>query len=453
MPKPWEKYEGGSPWEKRSKSKEDISLIDIPSRAMSNFPKDVVRVGKDIASAIGSPLDTMHSLSGVLTGAANLALPEGFPELTYYGHGAVPPTTGVEEARAVGSMIKEDYGGYENIKRTLADKPAQSMLDLLTLGTGGGAAMSKAPGIAGKIGRVAAAPGRAIAKAPSKALHGVSKNLYGQAMSWPESLGFKGRRAAIEVGRRPKISGGIPLTEKGVNKLQGQIGSLSDQLDDVLAKAEKAGAKTDVIELWNKVDDIKKSSELSAAPINLDRAVDNLINQHLAAMENAGKSFYTPKDLNTLKRALSERVRYSSAPGAGTPADRVLAERSAASVARETLEGIDPKIAEINAQLSPRMALRDPVYSAAFKGKTMSDHPIIAGGIARQLSPATASQPASLAAMMFGPGKLARTGIETARMADSPLLKALMGPVPATAYSATRLGGKKRKKKKRKQED
>jgi hypothetical protein len=193
MPKPWEKYKG------------DIPLIEIPGRAASNFPKDALRVGKDIASVIGSPLDALHSMSGVLTGAANLAFPEGFPELTYYGHGAVTPTTGVEEARAVGGALKEDYGGYENIKRTLADKPAQSLIDIVTLVSGVSAALSKVPGIAGRIGRVAAAPGRAIAKAPGMALHRVSKSPYRQSMTWQRALGSKGHKPVKVKGTKTNL--------------------------------------------------------------------------------------------------------------------------------------------------------------------------------------------------------------------------------------------------------
>jgi hypothetical protein len=425
-------------WAIEPPAKEDIPLKDVPGMALKSLPGSAFGVAKDIAGAMVSPVQTMHGLGEALTGAVNLATPEGVPDLTYYGHRPGAGTTGEEQARAVGEMYKEQYGGLENIKRTLAEDPAVPLMDLATVLSGGGALASKAPGLAGQIARGTVAPMKAVSKIPSKVISPLAQKLYGLPIKgkFPEAAGFGMRRKAVEAGRKL----GVTMDEPGAIKLQGRIKELGAELDDILLKAEKAGAKTDVLELWNQVDDLKKGAELSAKPIDLQRAVDRLINQHTAAMESAGKKFYTPKELNTLKRALADRVKYSSVPGA-TTADDLLASERAASAARETLRDIDPSIERLNKELAPLMALRGPQYSTAFKGRVVSEHPIIAGSVGRM----AAGTPGGMGAMAIGPNLMARGGISLTKLAESPLLQALSGPAQAGAYSTTRLGGRRKR--------
>jgi hypothetical protein len=432
--KPWEKYQG------------DISLVDIPGRAVSNFPKDALRMGKDIYSAVSSPVDTMHGIAGALTGAANLAFPEGFPELTYYGHGAVPPTTGIEEARAIGGSFKEDYGGYENLKRTAANKPAQSMLDLLTLGTGSGALLSKAPGLAGKIGKVATIPRRIAQAIPEKTLGGLAQKLYGSALNFPKETGWPMKRAAVDIGSKLGLKG----TEAGFNTLKAKLKFLGDNRTKIYKSAGDAGVRTKVEKILNQIDEIKKEPFTDLEPISLEIKVDKILQQHTDYFAREGMTHYSPLQLEAVKEKMAGLVKYDPS-GVKAPVSPVKVEvaRGFADASRRELKELVPEAAALTEQMRPLMALKGPLHDVAWAGRALSDRPIAMSAGARIAAPAAMAAPASLAALLYSPAKRMSHGTSMRKIADSPLLKAITGPIPLTAYSATKVTPKKKKKKRK----
>jgi soluble lytic murein transglycosylase-like protein len=72
------------------------------------------------------------------------------------------PRVSTAAADAVGEYFKQRYGGAENIRQTFMKDPVGFAADLSTVLTGGGGLAARAPGVAGKMARVAETTGRVI---------------------------------------------------------------------------------------------------------------------------------------------------------------------------------------------------------------------------------------------------------------------------------------------------
>lgn len=466
--------------------KKEYDLSEVPLEAVKSLvgwgerPSSALGLAGDVASAVLSPIDTGAGLGALTAGMANLVLPEGgvptmdlpapepgsqksvmgVQDPTSYptGEGAkfqVSGTTGEDMARGVGQMYKDQYGGWEAIKRTMAEDPAIPLMDALSIATGGGALVGKAPGLIGQVGRAASAPGKVLAKTPAKLLQGpadwAGKKLYGTALKkyLPKQLGFEGQRRAIEAGRK----GGYTFDEKGFNRLKKDIGGKSAELDVIIAQAEEAGEKVDFVRMWDSLDEVSDTARVSSLkPVSLQRKAQGIKGQHEALIPEGATGDYTPSEALTLKRALAAEADWSATPGSGVgTADQRIAKK-AALAAKEGLESIPEygkKIVEKNRELVPLMTARDPIFEAAIEGRAMSPHPIGGSAAARLATPAAISPAASLGALFYSPKMMASHGIAATKLADSPLMRQLINAAGPGGYVASRTTPKKRKKKSR----
>ena len=118
----------------------ELDLLEVPEAAWKNLLPSAAKLGKDLLQVVQHPIDTASSM---------LDLGKGIIQL------AVPGEQGDEEtARAVGRMVVKRYGGWKEIKNTMATDPVGFASDLSVFLTGGlGPALSKAGEIGGKIGQ------------------------------------------------------------------------------------------------------------------------------------------------------------------------------------------------------------------------------------------------------------------------------------------------------------
>lgn len=58
-------------------------------------------------------------------------------------------------ADAVGQVFAQRYGGFENVKHTMANDPVGFLSDLVTIFSGGALAGAKVPGVLGTVARAA----------------------------------------------------------------------------------------------------------------------------------------------------------------------------------------------------------------------------------------------------------------------------------------------------------
>ena len=127
---------------------QDIPWAEVPGRAMEAFPGSAAQFGRDIMTPIMEPVETVKSLGNLALGMAQKLVPGEQAEEKY--------------ANAVGQFLADRYGGLEEVKRTMATDPVGFAADVSAVFTGGGALAARAPGMAGRVGQVAGAVGRAV---------------------------------------------------------------------------------------------------------------------------------------------------------------------------------------------------------------------------------------------------------------------------------------------------
>src|SRR5574337_751743 len=107
---------------------------------VTNLPSDVYNIGKGTVNALIHPVETAKGIGNVALGGAEKL---------------IPGQQGSEPAfNAMVDYFKNKYGSSEAIQNTLANHPAEVLLDLSTIFSGGGALAAKA-GEVSKIGTLA----------------------------------------------------------------------------------------------------------------------------------------------------------------------------------------------------------------------------------------------------------------------------------------------------------
>jgi hypothetical protein len=144
-----------------SQAKEEITIQaakeepGFVSKTLSNIPESAYEYGKAIITPLMHPIQTVSGLGNMLKGIdVKLRRLEG------------QKIKSEEEefepyAEAAGQFIKQRYGGWENIKKTVSEDPVGFVSDLSALFMGGGSAISKMGPIS-KAGKIISETGKAI---------------------------------------------------------------------------------------------------------------------------------------------------------------------------------------------------------------------------------------------------------------------------------------------------
>jgi hypothetical protein len=135
-----------------------LAWSDVPGQALRNAPESAINLGKSLVAPILHPIETAKAVGG-------LALGVGSKAAGLVGIGNSDPAAKAEReasADAVGQHYKDRYGSVEGFKRALATDPFGVAADAGTVLAPGGAALARAPGIAGKVGEVVRATGSAV---------------------------------------------------------------------------------------------------------------------------------------------------------------------------------------------------------------------------------------------------------------------------------------------------
>jgi hypothetical protein len=136
----------------------------LPNALGSFLPslgKQVGEMVEGVGNVIMHPVDTAAALGRLVVDAA-------VPGVAQETIGALATKLGAdkgavrdtikwlrEPANGMADDLKKAYGDWDSVKRTLAEDPARVLMDVSTIATGGQLALAKAPGVAGKVGRVA----------------------------------------------------------------------------------------------------------------------------------------------------------------------------------------------------------------------------------------------------------------------------------------------------------
>ena len=330
--------------------------------AASNIPGSAWQFAQDITAPIHSPVQTAKGLGSLAAGAYERM-----------GRGAKGLALGPEEAQklkpgeneasldALFDFVKERYGGWENIKRTLTEDPVGALGDVAGLAMGGGGLAAKAAGTAGKIGKVAQTAGkvgRALdpAMAAGKVAGKVSKvtstavseilGLTTGASATPIKIAFQSGRQGGAKGQAfvDSMKGKIPMDEvveqardavgemhqrKMADYREGIAGAFKDTADSPIDFAKVSDTANKVLEsgTFKGVDITKSSAKVKQA-----------ITESLEEWSKLDPSeFHTVEGMDAFRKSIGDVLE--STPY-GTP-ERKLAEKVYFTV-RKSIEAQAP---------------------------------------------------------------------------------------------------------------
>lgn len=311
------------------------SLGGAVLEGVENIPGSAISFGKDVVQPFLHPIDTAKSMKDLGLGVMEKLGIKGGSEHEKY-------------ADAVGQMLKDRYGSYENIKNTLATDPVGMAADVSMIFTGGGSAAARAPGVVGKLGEVAKTAGRFTdpisgvvegAKGLGKGAAVVTGGL--ETFTSPESIvrgveaGYKGGQARDDFVKnlRSQGAGGADI----VKDARLARDTILKERGDAYRAGMAAGVNTDrTILSWNDVDralvDMDKTAtfsgmsgagptqSLSKSTENVRRLIQNKIDdwKQLQASE-----YWTPLGFDALKRSVGDIADRMGATQPGSPAHRV----------------------------------------------------------------------------------------------------------------------------------
>lgn len=311
--------------------------------AVKSLPRSTYNVAKGVAEAVMSPLETARGVVDIAAGGLQNILPESLVQAV---NRIDPNAESAEEARrkasAVGEFYKQRYGSEEGLKQAIATDPASVLADVASVATGGGAAVSKVPGLT-KAGQTVAKAGQAIDPL-SLTVRGVAKgapyvggkvaDVVGgiATQTGGESL-RQAARAGAEGGERASgflanLRGNVPM-EAVLDDVKGAVREMRAQRADAY-KSGMAGVNKDpAILKFDPIDkalgDVVSVGSFKGKVINRSTAE---VQQKIADLVNEWRNanpadFHTVEGMDALKRAIGD-IRDSTQ--FGTPS-RVVADR------------------------------------------------------------------------------------------------------------------------------
>jgi hypothetical protein len=318
-----------------------MSAGEIATSALKAVPGSAVQFGKDIAQPVMHPIDTATNIGNIGKGVLQkLGIMEGKDAEPY--------------ADAVGKFLVDRYGSGEAIKKTIATDPVGMAADLSTVLSGGGTAAARVPGVAGKLGKVAATAGRLTdpLTTPLKVAGKVGSEILGVTTgvgSDAIKTAFKAGQEGGEAGRafREQLTGAAPA-EEIVQDAQAAVGKLRQERGALYRQemAKVGGDKTilsfnELDTAVNEIANVKNYKGQSLSP-----STENIRTSMIGTIEEwkdlKASEFHTAEGFDALKQKLGD-IR--DATQFGTPERKVADEIYHA--ARKTIVDQVPEYAKI----------------------------------------------------------------------------------------------------------
>ena len=221
-----------------------MSLGEVGSQAWENLGPSAKQYGSDWVSTFTDPVGTAKGLGKTVVGGIQKAKDwAGIPTMNVFGDQRA-------SAEAMGEFVADRFGGWENIKQTIATDPVGAVADIATIMSGGALAGARLPGVAGQVARVSGTVGNALDPA-SVAARGVG--ILGKKIAAPIATGLLGMTTgagptAIRTAASAGVAGGdlgtkfraamrgqMPM-EEVVNSAKGAVDNLYQRRSDTYKK-------------------------------------------------------------------------------------------------------------------------------------------------------------------------------------------------------------------------
>jgi hypothetical protein len=114
------------------------SLTEAAYEAPFSATEDVIKQGKALWEAVNNPAQTIGRLFDLAAGALRETVPTPVRKIVdYFDSNPEAATRASAAAKAVGGEYAENYGSWEAIKRSIAERPVSTISDLSLLLSGG----------------------------------------------------------------------------------------------------------------------------------------------------------------------------------------------------------------------------------------------------------------------------------------------------------------------------
>jgi hypothetical protein len=181
----------------------NYAASEVPAAAASNLVPSAKRFATGLYEAVTNPVQTAMGALDLGAGVLQKALPENVVNFVNQFEGnPAAATRAVETANAAGGMLKNRYGSYDSIKRTLAEDPVGAVADLSTLLAGGSTATSRvAPALSRGLqtASVATNPLSVVTK-PAQAALAAKENMFPSQLSKQQEMNAV-RDATLRAGQ------------------------------------------------------------------------------------------------------------------------------------------------------------------------------------------------------------------------------------------------------------
>lgn len=348
---------------------------EVGSQALENIPASAGQFATDIGTAVMNPLDTLGTVRDVAMGAVYKAVPGEQPE--------------EKIADKIGKFYSDRYGSMEGFKKALSKDPVGILGDFATLLTGGGAAVAKAPGMAGRVGKLVATTGKAIdplslaakpvalagkgiGRGVSDIIGGLGTHTGGESLRQAAKAGFVGGKTgeAFQSGMR----GTAEMTDV-LGQAKGALQQMRRDRGDAYRSGMVDITSDRTVLDFSKIDDIILDTidvgEYKGA-VKTSGTVKT-VNKMVEAVDDWGKrnpaEFHTPEGLDALKQRIGD-IREGTKPG--KPA-RLVADRVYNKI-KSTIKEQAPTYAKVMADYEEASRLTTEIERAFSLGeKAMAD--------------------------------------------------------------------------------
>lgn len=282
------------------KKNKPVALSDVPKMAMENLPESAAQYGSDMVQPFIHPIDTAKGIAKVAAGGIQKLIP---------GEQSYEPF-----ADAVGQFFSDRYGGWENVKRTMANDPVGFLGDISTVLSGGGTLAARGPGVVGKVGKVAKTAGDVVDPVsiagkvvkPVAEFLGASTGTNGEAVSRAAQAGYKGGDAADAF--TSNMRGTAPVTDV-VSDAKTALGNIRQARSTAyVTEMDKLGKRPEVLDftkadtaLGKAIGDYGYKGRFPPALTELRTKVENVLDEW-RNLDPA--TYHTPAGFDALKKEL-----------------------------------------------------------------------------------------------------------------------------------------------------
>ena len=331
-------------WAKES----DFPSSDFSAtRMLKNIPGSAVQLGKDIITPFLHPIDTYKGLESLGKGVVE----KGVQAIMTPGSDVQTPN--MQAVNAVGDLIKGRYGSLGAAKNTLQNDPMGMLADVSTVVSGGASLVPKI-GKAGMLANTAQKAGMAIdpinmAVNTGKYIGGklvpneLPASLYESAAKFRTGIPEADRQALVKTA----LDENLMPTLKGVNKTRVLIKDLGNNINTMLADAEKSGSKISRDKVFKYIQEVKEKAVKGANPKTELAQINRFVKDLDEVWYNYAMKDFTPKELQSFKQDLYKITNYEKE---NTGASRATenARKATARAAKEELEALNPDIKPTN---------------------------------------------------------------------------------------------------------